>query len=168
MGAKVIYSPYNQNLGWSNHPNTITPKQMYPQPSCGTSMTNQYGEPMPYTGPKETEIKTEQELRPTTEDIVYTEQPPLKNSSRQDYELYLMEKEYYFNESKPQKYQPNTGENRHMKKITCENLPLATAYVRPQPYQNLNSPVETLSQGTLFADLYSPYAPRKVAMGGRR
>ena len=53
------------------------------------------------------------------------------------------------------------------KKLTCSNLPLATAYVRSQPYENLNSPFQTLKQGTLFADLYDPYMPRKVAQGGR-
>ena len=45
------------------------------------------------------------------------------------------------------------------KKLTCSNLPLATAYVRSQPYENLNSPFQTLKQGTLFADLYDPYMP---------
>ena len=29
-------------------------------------------------------------------------------------------------------------------KLTCSNLPLATAYVRPQSYKNLNSPFQTL------------------------
>lgn len=53
------------------------------------------------------------------------------------------------------------------KKLTCSNLPLATAYVRSQPYENLNSPFQTLKQGTLFADLYDPYMPRRVAQGGR-
>ncbi len=53
-------------------------------------------------------------------------------------------------------------------KLTCANLPLATAYVRSQPYQNLNNPFQTLKQGTFFADLYDPYFPRKVAQGGRR
>jgi hypothetical protein len=53
-------------------------------------------------------------------------------------------------------------------KLTCDNLPLATAYVRSQPYENLNNPVKTLKQGTFFADLYDPYYPRKVAQGGRR
>ncbi|MDO5794303.1 MAG: spore coat associated protein CotJA [Turicibacter sp.] len=53
------------------------------------------------------------------------------------------------------------------KKLTCSNLPLATAYVRSQPYQNLNSPFETLKQGTFFADLYDRYIPSRVAKGGR-
>ncbi len=53
------------------------------------------------------------------------------------------------------------------KKLTCSNLPLATAYVRSQPYQNLNSPFETLKQGTFFADLYDRYIPSQVAKGGR-
>lgn len=53
------------------------------------------------------------------------------------------------------------------KKLTCSNLPLATAYVRSQPYQNLNSPFQTLKQGTFFSDLYDPYKSRKVAKGGR-
>ncbi|MDB8437389.1 spore coat associated protein CotJA [Turicibacter sanguinis] len=53
-------------------------------------------------------------------------------------------------------------------KLTCFNLPLATAYVKSQPYQHLNTPLQTLYQGTFFADLYDPYMPRKVAQGGRR
>lgn len=35
-------------------------------------------------------------------------------------------------------------------KLTCSNLPLATAYVRPQSYKNLNSPFQTLKQGTFL------------------
>ena len=51
--------------------------------------------------------------------------------------------------------------------MISRNLPLATAYVRPQSYKNLNSPFQTLKQGTFFADLYDPYKPRKVSKGGR-
>ncbi|EGC91352.1 hypothetical protein HMPREF9402_1260 [Turicibacter sp. HGF1] len=45
---------------------------------------------------------------------------------------------------------------------------MATAYVKSQPYQHLNTPLQTLYQGTFFADLYDPYMPRKIAQGGRR
>lgn len=48
-------------------------------------------------------------------------------------------------------------------KLTCENLPLATIYVRVQSYTNLNNSTETLKEGTLFHDLYDVYTPKKVA-----
>ena len=48
-------------------------------------------------------------------------------------------------------------------KLTCENLPLATIYVRMQSYTNLNNSSETLREGTFFHDLYDVYTPKKVA-----
>ena len=42
-------------------------------------------------------------------------------------------------------------------KLTCDNLPLATSYVTPQPYTNLNPVEDVLTQGTYFNDLYQPY-----------
>ena len=82
---------------------------------------------------------------------------PVKNSTVQDYNLYLMEKEYYSSD------QPSYSETIQLasqgsradmyQKLTCENLPLATAYVPMQSYTNLNNSSETLKEGTAFHDL---------------
>ena len=100
-------------------------------------------------------------------DIVYVDQQPVKNSTMQDYNLYLMEKEYYSDD------QPSYNQNVQVtsqgsrtkmnQQLTCENLPLATTFIRVQSYTNLNNSTETLKEGTLFHDLYDVYTPKKVA-----
>ena len=100
-------------------------------------------------------------------DIVYVDQQPVKNSTMQDYNLYLMEKEYYSDD------QPSYNKNVQLasqgsrtkmnQQLTCENLPLATTFIRVQSYTNLNNSTETLKEGTLFHDLYDVYTPKKVA-----
>lgn len=100
-------------------------------------------------------------------EIVYVEQKPVKNSTVQDYNLYLMEKEYYSSD------QPSYSETIQLasqgsradmyQKLTCENLPLATAYVPMQSYTNLNNSSETLKEGTAFHDLYDVYTPKNVS-----
>ena len=176
----MIYNPYYANSGYPHHPNTMN----YPN-SMGSN-------PMQGNLPKPTtEHCSDEVVRPQgnphamKEEIVYVEAGPVKSSTVQDYELYLMEKEYYpkagmqKHTHMEKEHHPKGAMQQHahmeMKKdmqlttkITCENLPIATAFVRPQPFQNLNSPAETLQQGTLFNDLYQPYVARKVAQGGRR
>lgn len=100
-------------------------------------------------------------------EIVYVEQKPVKNSTVQDYNLYLMEKEYYSSD------QPSYSETIQLasqgsradmyQKLTCENLPLATAYVPMQSYTNLNNSSKTLKEGTAFHDLYDVYTPKNVS-----
>ena len=45
-------------------------------------------------------------------------------------------------------------------KVPANNLPLATIYVRPQTYNGVNSPAETMRQGTAFVELYRPFVRR--------
>ena len=47
--------------------------------------------------------------------------------------------------------------------ITCKDLKLATIYVKPQPYNGINSPADALKQGTAFPELYRPFVEK---MGG--
>jgi len=191
----VIYNPYYANSGYPHHPNTMN----YPNPMGSNPMQGNWPKPT-------TEHCSDEVVRPQgnphamKEEIVYVEAGPVKSSTVQDYELYLMEKEYYpkagmqkhGHMEKGHHHKEGMQQHAHMEKghhhkegmqqhahmdmkkdmqlttkITCENLPIATAFVRPQPFQNLNSPAETLQQGTLFNDLYQPYVARKVAQGGR-
>jgi hypothetical protein len=46
----------------------------------------------------------------------------------------------------------------------CENLKLATIYVKPQVYNGISSPADALKQGTAFKELYRPF----VGKGGKR
>ncbi|MGE5380161.1 MAG: spore coat associated protein CotJA [Methylocystaceae bacterium] len=41
--------------------------------------------------------------------------------------------------------------------MKTDEMQLARAYVRIQPYSKPLSPQEGLAKGTIFADLYSPY-----------
>lgn len=44
-----------------------------------------------------------------------------------------------------------------MQSVDCNDLPLALAFVPPQPFQNLLLPEEGWHEGTIFADLIKPY-----------
>lgn len=114
---------------------------------------------------------------PASGDIVYVEQQPVKNSTMQDYNLYLMEKEYYDDMEEPTYYKKTTvsRDPRQDAPLTCENLPLATTYVKAQTYTGHDNPNQTLQQGTTFNALYDVYTPQKVGTptifrlkGGRR
>ena len=110
----------------------------------------------------------EKKTYPVSDEIVYVEQKPLKNSTMQDYNLYLMENEYYSDDEPNYKKTvhttyPQARADKKGSPLTCENLPLATAYVRMQPYTSFNNPTETLQQGTAFNELYDVYTPQKVA-----
>lgn len=117
------------------------------------------------------------ETYPASGDIVYVEQQPVKSSTMQDYNLYLMEKEYYDNMEEPTYYKKKTvsRDSRQDEPLTCENLPLATTYVKAQTYTGHDNPSQTLKQGTAFNALYDVYTPQKVGTptifrlkGGRR
>jgi len=45
-----------------------------------------------------------------------------------------------------------------------KNFKLATIYIKPQAYNGISSPADTLKQGTAFVELYSPF----VGKGGQR
>jgi len=45
--------------------------------------------------------------------------------------------------------------------LKSDEMQLARAYVRIQPYTKPLSPQEGLAKGTIFADLYRPYNPSK-------
>ncbi|MDE5977491.1 MAG: spore coat associated protein CotJA [Turicibacter sp.] len=47
--------------------------------------------------------------------------------------------------------------------LTCSKLPLATTYIRMQTYGRVNTPTQTLQQGTAFNELYSPYTPKTTS-----
>ena len=79
-----------------------------------------------------------------------------------------MENEYYSDDEPNYKKTvhttyPQARADKKGSPLTCENLPLATAYVRMQTYTSLNNPTETLQQGTAFNELYDVYTPQKVA-----
>lgn len=137
-----------------------------------TTYVEAYLEPVdaqvPLMQPKVQKKEIEKQTYPVQDDIVYVDQKPVKNSTMQDYNLYLMEKEYYSDDEPSYKKTVHTvyPQSRADKKgnpLTCGNLPLATAYVRMQPYTALNNPTETLQQGTAFNELYDVYTPQKVA-----
>lgn len=116
------------------------------------------------------EAKPKPETYPVSENIVYVEQQPVKSSTMQDYNLYLMEKEYYDEMEEPTYYKKTKSGSREPRQdgqLTCENLPLATTYVRSQTYTGFDNPTQTLQQGTTFSDLARPYTPIKVTRGGR-
>jgi hypothetical protein len=54
----------------------------------------------------------------------------------------------------PQEYDPCEC---FMPADLCPDLPLAEAYVRPQPYGRTFSPCDGLKHGTIFPDLVSQY-----------
>ncbi|MGE5454364.1 MAG: spore coat associated protein CotJA [Methylocystaceae bacterium] len=45
--------------------------------------------------------------------------------------------------------------------MKSNDMQLARAYVRIQPYSKPMSPQEGLTKGTIFSDLYMPYSPNK-------
>ena len=137
-----------------------------------TTYVEAYLEPVdaqvPLMQPTVSKKVVEKKTYPVSDEIVYVEQKPLKNSTMQDYNLYLMENEYYSNDEPNYKKTvhttyPQARTDKKGSPLTCENLPLATAYVRMQPYTSLNNPTETLQQGTAFNELYDVYTPQKVA-----
>ena len=66
----------------------------------------------------------------------------------QDYNLYLMENEYYSDDQPTYKtVSPRTRADQTA--LTHENLPLATTYIRTQTY-TVDDPTQTLQQGTTF------------------
>ncbi len=100
---------------------------------------------------------------PVSDELVYVDQQPLKSSTQQDYNLYLMQNEYYANSQMG--YQATVASQPRADQVgmTCETLPLATTYVKSQTYQGYNTPAQTMQQGTGFNELYSPYTPKKVS-----
>ena len=50
--------------------------------------------------------------------------------------------------------------------LTCESLPLAMTYVRPQTYRGVNNWEDALRQGTGFPELYQPHTPRTTTKWG--
>lgn len=137
-----------------------------------TTYVEAYLEPVdaqvPLMQPSVQKKGVEKQTYPVQDEIVYVDQKPVKNSTMQDYNLYLMEKEYYSDDEPNYKktvhtVYPQTRADKKGSPLTCENLPLATAYVRMQPYTALNNPTETLQQGTAFNELYDVYTPQKVA-----
>lgn len=125
-----------------------------------------YHSEVPLMQPTVEKKVTKPETYPVSEDIVYVEQQPVKSSTMQDYNLYLMEKEYYDEMEEPTYYKKTKGGSREPRQdgqLTCENLPLATTYVRSQTYTGFDNPTQTLQQGTTFNALYDNYTPRKVA-----
>lgn len=137
-----------------------------------TTYVEAYLEPVdaqvPLMQPTVSKKVVEKKTYPVSDEIVYVEQKPLKNSTMQDYNLYLMENEYYSDDEPNYKKTvhttyPQARADKKGSPLTCENLPLATAYVRMQTYTSLNNPTETLQQGTAFNELYDVYTPQKVA-----
>ena len=155
--------PVAQNQSTTTHHKKTTYVETYAQP-C----TNQ--EPV---SNQITTTKTTTEKYPLTGNMVYSVQQQPKGSTMQDYNLYLLEKEYYGDDTdqpvytKTQSYRDGRADGSPL--ISCDNIPLATSCVKMQSYQNLNDSTNTLQQGTAFADLYMPYTPRKVPVrGGNR
>ena len=54
-----------------------------------------------------------------------------------------------------------TEKNEDKINIEKNDLPLATIYVRPQPYKGVSTGVDALKQGTAFAELYRSYKTNK-------
>ena len=67
---------------------------------------------------------------PVSDELVYVDQQPLKSSTQQDYNLYLMQNEYYANSQMG--YQATVASQPRADQVgmTCETLPLATTYVK--------------------------------------
>ena len=141
-----------------------------------TTYVETYAQPCTNQEPVSNQItttKTTTEKYPLTGNMVYSVQQQPKGSTMQDYNLYLLEKEYYGDDTdqpvytKTQSYRDGRADGSPL--ISCDNIPLATSCVKMQSYQNLNDSTNTLQQGTAFADLYMPYTPRKVPVrGGNR
>jgi hypothetical protein len=144
-------APVTQSQSTTTHHKKTTYVESYTEPTWNmtSDMTQQY---------------------PLTDNMNYTVQQQPKNSTMQDYNLYLLEKEYYGDDTeqpvytKTVSYRDNRGDMPQT--ISCNNIPLATTCVRIQPYQNLNDSNRTLQQGTAFSDLYMPYTPKKVTVRG--
>ena len=132
-----------------------------------TTYVEAYLEPVdaqvPLMQPTVSKKVVEKKTYPVSDDIVYVEQKPLKNSTMQDYNLYLMENEYYSDDQPTYKKTVSPRTRADQRPLNCENLPLATTYIQAQTYTGLNNPTQTLQQGTLFNELYSPYTPQKVS-----
>lgn len=133
-----------------------------------TTYVEAYLEPVdaqvPLMQPTVSKKVVEKKKYPVSDEIVYVEQKPLKNSTMQDYNLYLMENEYYSDDQPTYKKTVSPRTRADQGTLTCENLPLATTYIQTQTYTGLNNPTQTLQQGTVFNELYSPYTPQKVSM----
>lgn len=150
-------APMSQSQSTTAHHKKTTYVETYVQPG-----TNQ----VPVSTQKTTTMTQQQ--YPLSDNMIYTAQQQPKNSTMQDYNLYLLEKEYYGDDNTQptstttyRDVTPVTEQN-----ITCENLPLATSYVKMQPYTNLNDSATTFKQGTAFADLYDPYTPKRATARG--
>lgn len=132
-----------------------------------TTYVEAYLEPVdaqvPLMQPTVSKKVVEKKTYPVSDEIVYVDQKPLKNSTMQDYNLYLMENEYYSDDQPTYKKTVSPRTRADQKALTCENLPLATTYIQVQTYTGLNNPTQTLQQGTAFNELYSPYTPQKVS-----
>lgn len=131
-----------------------------------TTYVEAYLEPVdaqvPLMQPTVSKKVVEKKTYPVSDEIVYVEQKPLKNSTMQDYNLYLMENEYYSDDQPTYKKTVSPRTRADQTALTCENLPLATTYIRTQTYTGFDDPTQTLQQGTTFNALYDPYTPRKV------
>ena len=131
-----------------------------------TTYVEAYLEPVdaqvPLMQPTVSKKVVEKKTYPVSDEIVYVEQKPLKNSTMQDYNLYLMENEYYSDDQPTYKKTVSPRTRADQTALTCENLPLATTYIRTQTYTGFDNPTQTLQQGTTFNELYDPYTPRKV------
>ncbi len=132
-----------------------------------TTYVEAYLEPVdaqvPLMQPTVSKKVVEKKTYPVSDEIVYVEQKPLKNSTMQDYNLYLMENEYYSDDQPTYKKTVSPRTRVDQRTLTCEHLPLATTYIQTQTYTGLNNPTQTLQQGTVFNELYSPYTPQKVS-----
>lgn len=132
-----------------------------------TTYVEAYLEPVdakvPFMQPTVSKEVVDKKQYPVSDELVYVDQQPLKSSTQQDYNLYLMQNEYYANSQIG--YQATTASNTRADQVgmTCETLPLATTYVKSQTYNGYNTPAQTMQQGTGFNELYSPYTPKKVS-----
>lgn len=132
-----------------------------------TTYVEAYLEPVdakvPLVQPTVSKQVVDKKQYPMSDELVYVDQQPLKSSTQQDYNLYLMENEYYSNNQKGYQAVIASQPRADQVGMTCENLPLATTYIKSQTYNGYNTPAQTMQQGTGFNELYSPYTPKKVA-----
>ena len=95
-----------------------------------TTYVEAYLEPVdaqvPLMQPTVSKKVVEKKTYPVSDEIVYVEQKPLKNSTMQDYNLYLMENEYYSDDQPTYKKTVSPRTRADQTALTCENLPLAT------------------------------------------
>lgn len=162
----VLPQPIKQPVQQTVEPQVASTQQTTAQHKK-TTYVEAYLEPVdsevPLMQPTVSKKVVEKKTSPVSDDIVYVNQQPLKNSTMQDYNLYLMEKEYYNDNQPTYKKTVSPRTRADQTTLTCENLPLATTYIRTQTYTQLNDVTDTLQQGTIFNELYSPYTPQKVS-----